>query len=106
MDEYLTVKQAAEKLDVSADTLRRWDKSGKFPSTRHPINNYRVYATEQVETFVNDLKNNFTNGVSHTKGDQKKYTPYFSTSLGTLFNLDAVDFLKSIDTGSVDLIFA
>ena len=44
----LTVKQAAEILDVAEVTLRRWDASGKFKARRHPMNNYRVYAERDV----------------------------------------------------------
>ena len=33
MDTYLTVSQAAEKIGVNPQTLRRWDKSGKFTSS-------------------------------------------------------------------------
>ena len=33
----------AKLIGVSTETLRRWDKSGKFESIRHNINNYRVY---------------------------------------------------------------
>jgi len=42
MENYLNISQAAKILGVSAETLRRWDKAGKFPSQRHPINNYRI----------------------------------------------------------------
>ena len=56
MEKYLSISQAAEILDVSPETLRRWDNSGKFKSSRHPINNYRVYSEEQVVNLVNDLQ--------------------------------------------------
>jgi len=39
---YFSIKEAAEILGVSSLTLRNWDKSGKFPAQRHPMNNYRV----------------------------------------------------------------
>jgi len=38
MDNYLKISQAAKILGVTPGTLRRWDKTGKFPSQRHPIN--------------------------------------------------------------------
>lgn len=41
--EYLTVKQAAAVLGVSPITIRRWDKTGRLESRRHPINGYRLY---------------------------------------------------------------
>jgi excisionase family DNA binding protein len=46
----LTVKAAAEMLGVSAQTLRRWDRSGKLPARRHPINGYRLYPRQSVLT--------------------------------------------------------
>lgn len=39
----VTVKQAAELLGVSIQTIIRWDKNGKLKATRHPMNNYRLY---------------------------------------------------------------
>lgn len=45
----VTIKEAAKILDVSCDTLRRWDKAGKLKAKRHPINNYRVYSVKVVE---------------------------------------------------------
>ena len=41
--DYLTVKQAAEFLGVSPDTLRNWDEAGKLRAIRHPVNRYRLY---------------------------------------------------------------
>lgn len=46
-----TIADAAELLSVSKDTLRRWDQSGKLLSVRHPINNYRVYRSEDLAQF-------------------------------------------------------
>jgi DNA (cytosine-5)-methyltransferase 1 len=45
------ISEVAEMLGVSKDTLRRWDQSGKLTSVRHPINNYRVYRTEDLLQF-------------------------------------------------------
>ena len=44
----LLIAEAAEVLDVSEVTLRRWDASGRFRARRHPINGYRLYDTEAV----------------------------------------------------------
>ncbi|MDP2934208.1 MAG: MerR family DNA-binding transcriptional regulator [bacterium] len=49
---YYTIKQAAEILGVTPLTLRNWDKRGKLKAYRHPINNYRVYKTQQLELFL------------------------------------------------------
>jgi excisionase family DNA binding protein len=47
-DELLTIKAAAEALNVSEQTLRRWDKAGKLRAKRHPMNGYRLYPRRQV----------------------------------------------------------
>lgn len=102
MQDFYTIGEAAEKLGVSKETLRRWDNSGKFTSERHPINNYRVYSKEQIETFsVSD------SSVSYSLFEEIEIEePYFETEFGQLYNMDAFDFLKSLDSESVDLIFA
>ena len=50
-NKFLSLSEVADMLSVSKETLRRWDKSGKLSSTRHPINNYRVYKKEQLKVF-------------------------------------------------------
>lgn len=61
--EYITVKQASEILGVSALTLRNWDKNGKFPASRHPINNYRVYKIDDLKRFTESFDKNQQNTV-------------------------------------------
>ena len=100
MSKYLTISQAAKLIGVNAETLRRWDKSGKFKSVRHPINNYRVYAEEQVQTFVEQLQTEMTGP------DKLDKAPFFSTDYGKLYQMDAIRFLKTLENESVDLIFA
>jgi excisionase family DNA binding protein len=53
--ELLTIREAAEFLGVSIDTLRRWDKSAKLVATRKEGGTHRYYAKEDLELFVNDL---------------------------------------------------
>lgn len=102
MDKYYTIGDAAKKLNVNPETLRRWDNSGKFKSTRHPINNYRVYSEEQLENFINEGLMLYDATRQELGQDQL----YFSTDLGTLYNCDALELLDSIEPNSVDLIFA
>jgi excisionase family DNA binding protein len=47
-DQVLTIKAAAEVLEVSEQTLRRWDKAGKLRAKRHPLNGYRLYPRRQI----------------------------------------------------------
>ena len=42
----MSLGEAARALDVSADTLRRWDRSGKLRTTRDEHNRRRVPAAE------------------------------------------------------------
>ncbi len=53
---YLTVKEVAKILAVAPLTLRNWDKSGKLKAYRNPINNYRVYKTEEIELFLRKIE--------------------------------------------------
>jgi len=53
---YYTIKQAAKILGVTSLTLRNWDKRGKLRAYRHPVNNYRVYKSEQLELFLRKME--------------------------------------------------
>ena len=104
MDKYLTISQAADILKISSETLRRWDNSGKFKSSRHPINNYRVYSEGQIKNLVEELQLEIQ---YHPQPFVKEtVSPFFSTDFGQLFNTDAIRFLKQQDANSIDLIFA
>lgn len=50
----LTIGKAAEFLNVSIDTLRRWDKSGKLKAIRS-AGKHRYYSMEQLDRFVESL---------------------------------------------------
>ena len=52
----VTVQQAAKILGVTPLTLRNWDNNGKFPASRHPINNYRVYKVSDIEKLLIDIE--------------------------------------------------
>lgn len=49
--EFLQVSEAAEYIGVSAQTLRRWDRSGRLPAVRRPENGYRYYRRSDLEPF-------------------------------------------------------
>ena len=53
---YITIKQASKILGVSPLTLRNWDKNGKLLAHRHPMNNYRVYKIEDLETVIQEIE--------------------------------------------------
>lgn len=49
--EYLTIRDAAEYLGVSSQTLRRWDATGKLRPVRHPASGYRYYRRTDLQPF-------------------------------------------------------
>ncbi len=67
---YITVKEAAYILGVSPLTLRNWDKNGKFPAQRHPMNNYRVYKAENILKIIDDIEGGSSQ--SNAKNRMKK----------------------------------
>ena len=69
-NQYITIKQASEILGVTPLTLRNWDKSGKFPAKRHPMNNYRVYLVSDLLKVAEDIE--FNKSTSNTKDKVKK----------------------------------
>jgi len=102
MDNFFSISDAADIIGVNKETLRRWDKTGKFPSSRNPINNYRVYSLEKINTFMKELQLQYTPERKNIRLGQ----PIFKTELGSLYNVDVLQFLRSIDDEYVDLIFA
>jgi excisionase family DNA binding protein len=52
LDGYLRIKEAAEHLGISLNTLRNWGHTGKFPEHRHPVNNYRLYKRSDLDALL------------------------------------------------------
>ncbi len=50
----LTVTEVSKKLNVSVDTIRRWDKKGLIKSTRSE-HNYRLFEIEEIKRLQNKL---------------------------------------------------
>ena len=55
-EKFIQIKEAAKILGVSKLTLRNWDKAGKLVALRHPINNYRVYKSEDIEQIIKKIE--------------------------------------------------
>lgn len=55
LDEYMTIKQAAEFLAVSPNTLRNWGRDGKVPMHRNPINGYRLFMRSDLDKFLQQI---------------------------------------------------
>jgi excisionase family DNA binding protein len=49
LNEYLTIKEAAEFLAVSPNTLRNWGASGKIAVHRNPMNGYRLFKITDLQ---------------------------------------------------------
>jgi len=56
LKDYLRVKDAAEMLGVSDNTIRNWSRAGKLPSYRHPINNYRLFKKDDLLALVRGIQ--------------------------------------------------
>lgn len=56
LQQYMTIKGAAEYLGVTPNTLRNWGATGKIPEYRHPANNYRLYKSEDLDEFLNQIE--------------------------------------------------
>ncbi|PIR38412.1 MAG: MerR family DNA-binding transcriptional regulator [Candidatus Zambryskibacteria bacterium CG10_big_fil_rev_8_21_14_0_10_42_12] len=69
-EQFVTIKKAAEILGVTPLTLRNWDKSGKFPTTRHPMNNYRVYKVSDLMKIAEDLE--FNKNTTNKRNEARK----------------------------------
>ena len=48
LDEYLTMRAAAEYLGVCRNTLRNWEVAGKIPIRWHPLNNHRLFKVSDL----------------------------------------------------------
>lgn len=55
----LTIRQAAEVLNVHVETLRRWDKSGKLPAIRVNDRGDRRYKMEDIENYLNSRRKTY-----------------------------------------------
>jgi excisionase family DNA binding protein len=52
LDGYLRIKEAAEYLGVSPNTLRNWGRCEKIAEHRHPLNNYRLYKKTDLDRLL------------------------------------------------------
>ena len=52
----LTIRQAAEILNVHVETLRRWDKKDKLKAIKVNDRGDRRYTQEEIENYLNRRK--------------------------------------------------
>ncbi len=53
--ETISIREAANLIGVSTDTLRRWDKNGKLPAIQGMERGHRRYRKEDIDLFLRDL---------------------------------------------------
>ena len=53
---YLMVQEVARLMGVTALTVRNWDAKGKLVAYRNPMNNYRMYKTEDIEVLMRGIE--------------------------------------------------
>lgn len=53
---YVRVKETAEILGVSPNTVRAWGATGKIEEYRHPANNYRLYRRTDLERLMKQVE--------------------------------------------------
>jgi len=54
--QYMSIRDAADLLSVSTQTLRNWERRGEFVPYRNPINKYRMYEVKQIEEFLEQMR--------------------------------------------------
>lgn len=52
LQDYLTVKDAAEFVGVTPNTIRNWGRHAKIPEYRHPVNNYRLFKRADLQALL------------------------------------------------------
>lgn len=54
--DYLRIADAAEYLGVSPNTLRNWENAGKLIAHRHPVNQYRLFRREDLDSLLKQVE--------------------------------------------------
>jgi len=64
--EYYSLNEVSEILGKSKETLRRWDRDGKFAAVREPISQYRIYKKEQVNSLLEQLSIDYEDTIDNS----------------------------------------
>lgn len=75
---WLSIHEVSEKLDISIDTVRRWEKKGLIKAERSD-KNHRMFNEEEISLLCNKLKNKQDNEFKVLKSNIK--TPYNAIEL-------------------------
>ena len=95
-EKLLTITQAAQFLNVSVNTLRRWDANGKLIAIRKERGTHRYYSKKDLEIFSSDLlklANDWT--VSGSQIEARFYCQNSSVFLARLSKLQDLLIKKS-----------
>lgn len=60
LQQYVTIKEAAEYLGVVPNTLRNWGRDGKIKERRNPINGYRLYRKADLDRLLKKIESSAT----------------------------------------------
>lgn len=75
MKKYYSIRKLSEMMDVSAQTLRNWEKSGKLVPDYKTNSGYRYYSQEQVNAITGnkpDIENRITIGYCRVSSAKQK----------------------------------
>jgi MerR family transcriptional regulator, copper efflux regulator len=53
--DFLRISEAAEYLGVSPNTLRNWERAGKILAHRHPVNRYRLFRQQDLDSLLSQV---------------------------------------------------
>ncbi len=56
LDEFVTIREAAQILGVSLNTLRNWHRDGKMTVYRNPISGYRLFKKADLEELLRQIE--------------------------------------------------
>ena len=71
--EYYSLNEVSQILGKSKETLRRWDREGKFPAVREPISQYRIYKKEQINTLLEQLSIDYEDTIDNSVAPIKEF---------------------------------
>lgn len=90
MGDFVTISEAANNLDVSTDTIRRWSKKGLIKSNRNRFN-YRIFSLEEISRLNNKLNGTTSNRykvLNSSKKNNYSVVELFAGAGGTALGFD------------------
>ncbi|TMM32027.1 DNA (cytosine-5-)-methyltransferase [Polaribacter aestuariivivens] len=71
--DYYSLNEVSQILGKSKETLRRWDRDGKFTAVREPISQYRIYKKEQINDLLKQLSIDYEDTVDNSVKPIKEF---------------------------------